>query len=470
MRIRQIGLIIIILIIPWGWLIAQEEEEDSPFGFNMGIGLGVETFNDGSDGEDISYQKIGFIPEFSIGKWGVALDLSFHVRSGTGDDILEFRTEDWVPDEDDSVNAWLQLYLSKFVYLKYGQKGDPLYGQFGSIYNGTLGTGFIMGSYANTMFLPDEQLLGLALDLDGALFKFPFVGLETIVGNLAAMDVVGTRLFLRPFTLTKNKILQNLELGFTAAADLDPAYRDEYFTELDYYTEDDISSIDTALVWGADVIQPIINTAVLNLSVFTAFAAQPGTGDNSEIATGEMVGLGGRLIKIIPYTAQIRFLGENFQPTYFDTTYDLYRGYKYAILSGETDGSDQAVGWLAATGFSLFQDMFVLSVLLDGPFAAIPTSDEEEKFEYSSSEYPHLSMGFTLGEGVIPNVSFDAYYDKKYIVSFNDTFHPVGAIIGVAVNYRTGPALITMGYDFRYNPTTEEFDTSAKLMTTISTN
>ncbi len=458
-------------------LLALSGQEGGAFAFNMGIGLGVQTFNDGPDDSEVSYQKIGLIPEFEIGKWGVALDLSFHFRSGTGNDILIFREQDWVPDEK-GFRDWLQLYLSKFVYLRYGHKGDPLYAHFGSIANGTLGTGFIMGNYANTLFLPDQRLLGLALDVDGALVNFPLVGFESIVGNLAAWDVMGTRLFFRPLlALTDNAILQNMQAGFTVAADRDPAYREEYFSDLSllgYYTVDGnghlTTPIDGVVIYGGDVIQPLIATEAVNLAVFAAFAAQPGTGDNSKTATGEMIGVGGRLIKVIPYTAQIRFLGENFIPTYFDTSYDLYRGYKYAVLSGDAPGTPASVGWLLASGFSLFEDMIAFNATVEGPFGGVPTADMDNKLNYDSSQFPHVAMGFDLGEGLIPNISVSAYYDKKYITSLADTFHPVGAVIGAAVNYRTGPAVITLGYDFRYNPATDKFDTSARLMTTISTN
>ena len=473
MKKRQILLtaLTVLFLVPLA-LTAQENE--SPFAFNMGIGLGVQTFNDGPDNGEVSYQKIGLLPEFSIGKWGVALDLSFHTRSGSGDDFLYFRGKDWAPEEN-GINDWLELYLSKFVYLRYGYKGDPLYAQFGSIANGTLGTGFIMGNYSNTMFLPDQRLLGLALDFDGALVNFPLIGFESFIGNLAAMDVLGTRIYARPLFFSENALLQNLEMGLTLAADTNPAYREEFFTELSpLYAVDGsghlTTPIDPALAWGADLIQPLLSNDTISLAVFTAFAAQPGTGDRGTLATGEMIGIGGRLIKVIPYTAQIRMLGEDFIPTYFDRSYDLYRAQKYAILSGAASGSPAMVGWLASTGFSLLEDTIVFNAMAEGPFDQVPTTDMDAKLNYSESRFPHVAMMFTLGEGIIPNISLDAYYDKKYITSFADTFHPVGAVIGTAVNYRTGPAVITLGYDFRYNPATDRFDTSAKLMTTISTN
>jgi hypothetical protein len=434
---------------------AQEQEQENPFMFGLSAGLGVQSFKDGPNGEEIAYQKIGLIPEFAVGKFAVALDFSLHLSSGTGSTPFLIRTEDWVPAES-TITNWAQLYLSKFVYVRYGSKGDSLYAQMGSIYNGTLGTGFIMENYTNTLFIPDSRLLGLALDIDGSLFNFPLIGMETMVANLAAWDVMGTRLFVRPLITLENEILRSMEWGVTLAADRVPNLREEYFTEIS-------SPVNPVLMYGFDLIQPIINYDMASLALYGAMGMEPGTANRTDTAMGGMVGVGGRLIRAIPYRLQIRMLGDNFLPTYFDYSYDLYRAEKYAIIAGE-DSLKGSVGFLASTGFSLFSNMIVFNVQIDGPFAPVPTTDETLKFTYSSTMYPHLAMSFEVGEGLIPGISFKAYYDKKYIAYPNDTFHPKGALIGADINYRTGPAVLTLGYDVRYNPDTDQFDTTAKLL------
>jgi hypothetical protein len=216
-------------------------------------------------------------------------------------------------------------------------------------------------------------------------------------------------------------------------------------------------------MYGFDLIQPIINYDMASLALYGAMGMEPGTANRTDTAMGGMVGVGGRLIRAIPYRLQIRMLGDNFLPTYFDYSYDLYRAEKYAIIAGE-DSLKGSVGFLASTGFSLFSNMIVFNVQIDGPFAPVPTTDETLKFTYSSTMYPHLAMSFEVGEGLIPGISFKAYYDKKYIAYPNDTFHPKGALIGADINYRTGPAVLTLGYDVRYNPDTDQFDTTAKLL------
>ena len=97
-------------------------------------------------------------------------------------------------------------------------------------------------------------------------------------------------------------------------------------------------------IWGTDIIQPVLNLPFLSLALFGDVAFQ---GANH----GEMIGFGGRIISILPYVFQVRFLGENFIPSYFDSTYDIYRGTKFAILNSDTTVIEPSVAWMATTVF-----------------------------------------------------------------------------------------------------------------------
>jgi len=118
----------------------------------------------------------------------------------------------------------------------------------------------------------------------------------------------------------------------------------------------------------------------------------------------------------------------------------------------------------ASSGFSFLEDKIAFSVSIDGPFAAAPSGDIGD---HSPTEYPHLTAAFTLAEDLIPGVFFDAYYDKQYIAAFGDIFDATGAVIGANINYKTGPAVITLNYDVKWDPALGEFTTAAKLMTSL---
>ena len=192
---------------------------DGGFDFGMDLGIGVATFADGT------WQSLSLTPDLALGKFGIGLDVKLNYRftGGSGNEF-EIRAADWVPTD---FQDFLNIYLPKIMYVRWDEKGAPLYVKLGSIDDGTLGNGFIMGGYANTLFVPDDRHFGLAFDLDGALFKFPYVGLETFVGDLAEFDVLGARLFVRPLIWLGVPIIKDLQVGATYAMDLKPYLYDD---------------------------------------------------------------------------------------------------------------------------------------------------------------------------------------------------------------------------------------------------
>ena len=66
-------------------VLSAEDAASSGPSFGLGLNLGVETFTE-ADGTDMTYQKIGFVPDFALGKFGISLDLSFHIASSSDPD------------------------------------------------------------------------------------------------------------------------------------------------------------------------------------------------------------------------------------------------------------------------------------------------------------------------------------------------------------------------------------------------
>lgn len=420
-------------------MLAQSGEDSSApaqFDFGMGLDIGATSFQE--EGEAVAYQKLILKPDLAFGKWGIGLWIPFHFRFT--DDGYDFREEDWVLQDDEE---FLEKYLPIFNYVRYGVKGDDLYAKFGSIEGATLGNGFIMGGYSNTLFLPDTRILGLSLDVDGNLVNFPYVGVETFVGNLALFDVVGARVYARPLAGTNLPLLPKLQVGTTYAADRVPD------AQYDFYTDPDMVSI-----YGVDLRQPILEKELIDLAAFGDFVVQ-------NDSTGTMVGAGGRLVKHILYGAQLRFLGEDFVPVYFDGQYDLYREAKYAIYNGDA-GVDAYTGWYGSLGFAFFQDTVVFLTSLEGAFGE-PEND---------IEYPHLNATFKVGEGLLPGIYFDATYDKRIIKEWEDLSRADNSVIGVGLNYKTGNAVISLSYLLRYDPedpdANDSWVTTANLSTSVA--
>ncbi|MFP4483725.1 MAG: hypothetical protein ACOCYG_02810 [Spirochaetota bacterium] len=413
---------------------------DAGMDFGFDLGLGVQTFEDPATGESQTYQQLSLRPDIALGKFGIGVNVQLHYRFVPEEDgdgtKLEIRKEDWVPAEEQrDFQGVVALYLPKIDYVRWAQKGDPLFAKFGSIDNSTLGNGFIMGNYSNMQFLPDRRILGLNLDVDGRLFDFPYVGVETAIGNIAAWDVLGFRLFGRPILFLDVPIVKNLEVGTTFVRDGDPYYhavRDPDFTG-------DPPEDTSVGIWGLDYQLPLLSSQIFTLAQFGDFVVQ---GD----ATGGMLGIGGTAFGFMPYGAQLRFLGDDFIPVYFDSTYDLYRVEKYMVYSDDPSVPEVEghVGYFASLGFSFLEDRIVFTAGIDGPIGE------------TAGVAPQVTGGLTIGRGLIPGFSAQANYTKQDIAEWADFASLDDSVIDARINYQTGPAVISLVYKLRYDPFTDE--------------
>ena len=448
------GLIAACMLLSLGAAVMTAQEVSvSPTQFGFDLGIGTETVpEDPTDpaSEVVTFQKLSLQPNFSFGKFGVGLDISVHfnLRFGSGEDGVEFYSPDWIPD--DAGKTFWELYLPKIAYVSWGQKGDPLYAKLGSFTDGTLGNGFIMGNYANTSFLPETRIFGAALDMDGRLFDFPVVGVETFVGNIARFDVIGGRVYGRPLSYTAFGMFKELQLGTTYVVDREPQLHDG--------NDDNDDDGDSVAVFGADFRQALFENRTATMATFGDVAFQ------NEGRWGSALGVGGAFVRIVPYTLQIQALGSGFMPTYFNATYDVFRSSKYAIMKAEPENRDVEFGWLASLGLSLLGDKVFINVSADGPFKAAPDNG-------SINDYPHVRGVFTVADGFLAGFSVDASYEKYMLGAdegfWKDLVGPENAVIGARISYTTGPAMLSLMYNLRYDPATGGYIVTSSLMTTI---
>ncbi len=422
--LRRTMLLLALLALAAAPVVAQEPPAAAVPVFGMALGIGVASFPEGT------FQSIRLAPDLAFGKFGIGLDVKLNYRfTGTGSSF-EIRRADWVPAPF-TFQSFLATYLPKITYLRWAEKGDPLYVKFGSIDDGTIGNGFVVGDYANTLFLPEDRHFGLSFDLDGQLFGFPLLGFESFVGNIAQLDVLAARLYVRPLLFTKIPILSQLEVGGSFATDRDP------------YLYASPGTPGSVLVVDGDLMLPILTSPVVSLAAYTDIASI-----TSNESWGGMVGVGGRLFSFLTWGAQLRVLGEGFLPVYFDETYDLYRAVKYDLVTSADPATIPAsMGWFASIGTSFLGEKIVFRVGLDGPF--IPAAERDPA---NIAHWPHLRGVFLIAEGIVPGLSFDASYDKKLITTFASLVNPADAAIQARLNYKTGPAVLSFVYKLRYDP------------------
>lgn len=431
--------------------------------FAAGMSLGADSIPVVRDGVTVNetWNVLGFQPDLALGKFGIGLDLTLRFKiMPEPDKALEIYAGDWVPSGPNLFRSFLDIYLPKFQYVRYGLMSDPLYLKLGSIEDFTVGNGFMMANYANTRFLPSQRIFGLSFRLDGQLFNFPWVGIEFLTGNLSRLDVIGSRIFARPLIGLELPILKNMQAGVSFITDRQPElYRSQ--------TAEGETALPAVFMYGADVLVPISTNQAFPLAAFTELGFQP----NSR--TGWMLGAGGRLAGFITYGAQLRLLGAGFIPGYFDANYDLFRADKAALMSVAPAADEKGfAGWFASLGTSLLEDKLYFSANVDGPFKAAPAAASD-----NPALYPHVRMLAGLGEGLIGGLSFNFAYDKYFLgraedkTFLQDLVDPNDAVITAAFNYSTGGAMFTLLYNLTYNPAKPEgenkFDITSSLSTSI---
>ncbi|MDF1566440.1 MAG: hypothetical protein P1P77_00310 [Spirochaetaceae bacterium] len=429
--------------------------------FGMGLFFGAVAL------EGDVYNSVRLMPEFVFGDFGLAMDLDFRFTMQNN----EFRVyeKDWYFPDGGSFSEYLNLYLTKFEYVRYGTEVDPLYVHLGALPGVNLGTGFIIGGYTNMNLRPERKLFGGELLFDGSLVDFPYLGVDLFTSNISKWDLFGIRLYGRPAAFAQSNLINRLEIGFTGVYDTDVfAYAMDADSDgfWDIQIDDGISkyitgsSADTVQVYGIDIIEPILSGPIASLALFGDYVIQnPGNPSH-----GGMVGLGGKLVSFLTYGAQIRISGENFQPTYFDRAYDLQKVERYETYQGDRN-SPSGVGYLGSLGFSLLQNGLVFYTSVEGPFAA-PTDSADK----APMQYPYMKASFALAEGVLPYVDFGFWYEKKGIDSWSSLVSPEYALIGGIANFRLQSAVISWITDVKYNPATpdEPWNVSTRIEAGVS--
>jgi hypothetical protein len=443
---REKGIVLVLAVILWGMphfsLSAQNEESGgASFSWSLGFGMGLQRFYNrdyvpgGMEKETLVYQNFQLSPEFSFGKFAFALDLAMNFRfnGGSGEDEFKIRREDW---NVGGFQEFLDVYLPKFRYVRYGNREEPFFAQLGSIEGATLGNGFIMSSYTNSLFLPESPVLGMSVNIDGRTVDIPYFGIEGFSSNAARFDIFAARFYVHLLPAFETSILRDLEIGATAAVDRNLEYYARRYAMYYDTVSVPLPSGAAASMYGLDFRAPLIKEASTSFTVFGDWAAQ-------EESFGSMLGFSGRLARILTWEGQIRHTDTDFIPGYFGVSYDLFRLDQYHRYNGDrTDEKEKGYGWFGSLGLLLFDDKFVVTANSSGPLGP----REGNYFDWQGI--------LMLQEGLIPHFSFDILYDKKNMADFDDfKAWRRESLIRLRFHYYTEPAVLSLVYILRHIPT-----------------
>ncbi|MEJ5272587.1 MAG: hypothetical protein WH035_00515 [Spirochaetota bacterium] len=356
--------------------------QDNGFNFGLNLGLGTIVYN-GS-----TYQTLSLKPDLAFGKFGIGLDI-----------FLMFDQDfNIVPDNWDSFTDW----MNKILYIRYGLKGEQLYAQIGMFKNVTLGHGLIMYSYTNMLYFPEIRKLGFELDLDGAIFNFPYLGFESFIDNLLDPDIMAFRLYSRPLMFLDIPIISAMKVGVSYAIDTDPM---ETKTD-DMNLADNPASTSSVGIFGVDIEFPLLQKDLAFIYLYGDWASISGKGSGAEI------GLNSYLLKLFYIGLAIDMFGDKFSGQYFDILYENYevRNNKYQLL----DSITATTSWRAFASLLIGQEIFSLYFEMRGDFSPNPVT---------------LIGILKLDKSVLKIISISGMFIRSGITSFSDLFNWQGTAL-----------------------------------------
>jgi len=374
-----------------------------------------------------AYYQISFQPDIAIGKFGFGLNINLLYNTENG----KFYSQEWKDRRTGKTD-----YMRIIRYARYGRKGDPFYAQVGALDAARLGHGFILNFYNNQIAYEDRKI-GLSLDMDFGLFGF-----ESVANNLARMEVIGGRVYIRPMHQSEVPVLKRLAFGATAVQDVDPDSRR--------------STDDGVTVWGVDAELPLIKSEILTTLLYADHAKIQDYGSGQTIGfRTDFSALWGFLG--LNFNVERRFMGKEFIASYFGPFYEVLRYSTlgelidfYRSLGGDISGipseflpiisnipvnqkmllpmmTEKRNAWYAGLDLNFFKLIRVLGYY-------------QKVDNHKNSGALHLGAGLSQN---IPYFTMEATYDKRGIETFKDIRTlDVRSVARVGVGYKVKPYLL----------------------------
>ena len=359
--------------------------------------------------DDEQWFRFNLRPEFSYKKFGIGLDLELFMDSD-GD----FSDKSW---DFGSGSKSLNSVLRKIYYIRYSDPGERVHIRLGALEDVSLGYGFIMEGYRNTLRYPGVKKTGIQLELRG-LSSSQF-GLEFVLNDFQDLDrkggLLGGRVAVKPS-------IGDLEAGFTFVMDINQ-YGGLGLSDGSFPA--DTRSADAFGMWGIDLGYPLVERKNLNLAVYGQYARnvddvdENGDTIDTKMDTIDTIGWGwgapGIRLKAGPLLAKVeyRHIENRFEPEYFNSLYEIERAVAGAqgVFTKEDSLRSADLDGVFGKISSNFSDVFGLSV-----------SYQNLTGEEDAGDQRFLASAYVLPEMLaqIPRLNRAQVYYEKYNIDTDE--------------------------------------------------
>ncbi len=227
------------------------------------------------------------------------------------------RVEDWDTFHD---------FGRVLKYVTFGRKEDNVYVNAGQRYSSSIGHGAITRRYSPNIDI-DYPRASAQVDMYN-----DYGGFELMTNDLLEWNQLSALAFLKPLSFFKPQHLmaRTLSVGVTGALDwrapwalrLDPGTGTRLLEARDNRLQADLRP---AALIGFDAEVKVVKTASVDLKPYVDYSMLVGGDGGLTVGLLGRFNVGTTVVSAFRVVAEARFLGSRYQPSYFDTFYEIDR-------------------------------------------------------------------------------------------------------------------------------------------------
>ncbi|MBI3180769.1 MAG: hypothetical protein HYZ28_01360 [Myxococcales bacterium] len=209
-------------------------------------------------------------------------------------------------------------------FITYGRKEDRVYLNVGQRYASSIGHGPIVRRYAPNI---DVDVARVSAQLDA---YNDYAGFELLTNDVMEWNLLAGLAFLKPLSFFSDSVAgKSLSIGLTAAADLsaprrlltDPATSTRQLDGSGRL----IATRAPVVLAGIDAEVKVVKTREVDIKPYVDYSLLlDGDGGLTVGALGRF-NTGDQVVHAFRVVAELRYLGRRYQPSYFDTFYEVER-------------------------------------------------------------------------------------------------------------------------------------------------
>lgn len=380
--------------------------------------------------------------------------LNFGTDPATGqtigtNNLFALRKEDYDQPSD---------FARVLKYVTYGAKEDRLYVNVGQRYASSIGHGALVRRYAPNIDV-DQARVSAQVDAYN-----DYAGFELLTNDVVEWNLLSGLVFVKPLSFfTDNALAKSLSVGGSIATDLKApsalrtnAVGGRTLDRTGHLTAD---TRPVTLV-GVDAELKVIKTATADIKPYVDYSVMTGGGGGLTIGALGRFNFGTDVVNAFRVVVEGRSLDAQYQPSYFDTFYEVERYIarelprtnpsvanfatkQQDVLSGRLG---QRLGYYVEASYGIRKNVGV-TLALEG------TNNSAEKNLVAHLEVPALDF-----------LQFFGSYYKRGFTSFSDvTKADARSVFFAGARLRVLPFLFINGRafkTFRVNPDVQRYDNS----------